>query len=195
MSYISFVVEKQLSYAIIKLFSSCACTGGRCDLELQQAGILSAAQYLRRCFLLLRFGWRSSIFLLLQSPFYQVVWRSPLLSGSLFPLFQPILLVSRCRVFVLFGASIFALTLLLPFSQWDTGVFAAVHACYHHVGFPSLLDADTTVYAWVDIGFAVSADEASVFFGETQFGAHCYFPRDFHVALSEFRVVVYYFFG
>jgi hypothetical protein len=87
------------------------------------------------------------------------------------------------------------LALLLPSSQWNAGVFAAVHAGYYHVWFPSLLDADTTVYAWVNKGFTVSADEASVLFGETQFGSHCYLPRDSHVALGEFRVFMNYFFG
>jgi hypothetical protein len=87
------------------------------------------------------------------------------------------------------------LALLLPSSQWNASVFVAVHAGYYHVGFPSLLDADTTVYSRVDKGFTMSADEASVFLGETQFGPHGYLSRDLHVALSELRVFADYFVG
>jgi len=63
------------------------------------------------------------------------------------------------------------------------------------VGFPSLLDADTTVYARQDKAFTVSTDEASVFFGHTQFGSHGYPARDLDVPLSQFRVFMNHFFG
>jgi len=63
------------------------------------------------------------------------------------------------------------------------------------MGFPSLLYSDTTVYARQDKAFTFSADEASVFFGELQFGSHGYSACDLDVSLCQFWVFMDYFFG
>jgi hypothetical protein len=58
------------------------------------------------------------------------------------------------------GVNIFS----LPF-KWNTRMFATFKAGDNHVGFPSRLDADTTVYTGGNKAFTVSADELPIFSG------------------------------
>jgi len=64
-------------------------------------------------------------------------------------------------------------------------VFAADQACYDHVGFSSLLNADTTVDAWVNKAFTVATDHAPIFGWQSQFGSHGDFPRNLRITLRQ----------
>jgi hypothetical protein len=67
-------------------------------------------------------------------------------------------------------------------------VFAAVEACDDHVGFSPLLDAHTTVYAWVNKAFTMPADKSAVLNWQAKPGAHSYFSRNFGVTLRQLRL-------
>jgi len=70
-------------------------------------------------------------------------------------------------------------------------VFATVEACDDHVGFSPLLDAHTTVYAWVNKAFTIPADQSAVLNGQAKPSAHGDFSRDFNVTLRQPWLFVY----
>lgn len=69
-------------------------------------------------------------------------------------------------------------------------MFATFEAGDNHVGLPSRLGADTTVYAGENKAFTVSANESPILSGQSQICFHGDFPCNFGVSLCQFRVFV-----
>jgi hypothetical protein len=62
-------------------------------------------------------------------------------------------------------------------------MFATFEAGDNHVGFPSRLDADTTVYTGGNKAFTVSTDELPILSGQSQICFHGDFSCNFGVSL------------
>jgi hypothetical protein len=74
-------------------------------------------------------------------------------------------------------------------------LFAADQAGYDHMWFATLLNADTTVLAWVNKAFTMPANHAPVLGWQSHPCSHSDFPRDQSVALSQFWFFTYVLFS
>jgi hypothetical protein len=63
------------------------------------------------------------------------------------------------------------------------------------MGFPSLLNSDTTVYARQDKAFTFSTHEMPVLIGQPQSGSHGYPTSDPDVSLCQLRILMDYILG
>lgn len=70
-------------------------------------------------------------------------------------------------------------------------MFATVEACDDHVGFSPLLDAHTTVYAWVNKAFTMPADQSAVLNRQAKPSAHGDLSCDFNITLRQLRFFMY----
>jgi hypothetical protein len=69
-------------------------------------------------------------------------------------------------------------------------MLAAFKTCDDYVWFPLLLDANTTIHAWQNKAFTVSASETLILFWQSGSGPHGDFPRDGNISLSQLRIIV-----
>jgi len=89
--------------------------------------------------------------------------------------------------FILEVITLFFPLRLFPLPQQYASVFAADQTRYDHVRLSSLLQANTTVDAWVDKAFTVLTNHAPVLCWQPQLGSHSDSSSDFNVALRQFR--------
>ena len=69
-------------------------------------------------------------------------------------------------------------------------MLAAFKTCDNHMRFPLLLDANTTIHAWQDKAFTMSANETLILFWQSGSGPHGNFPRDGNISLSQLRILM-----
>jgi hypothetical protein len=78
-----------------------------------------------------------------------------------------------------------------PWLEHYTRGFAADHTRYCHVWFASLLNADTTVHAWIDKAFTMPADQTAIFGWQPDSRSHGNSAGNRRVALSQLRFLSY----
>lgn len=69
-------------------------------------------------------------------------------------------------------------------------MFATVETRDHYVWLPLMFDANTTIYAWQDKAFTMSADLPSILLWQSGSGSHGDFPRNGDVTLRQLRIFV-----
>jgi len=69
-------------------------------------------------------------------------------------------------------------------------MLAAFKTCDDPVWFPLLLDANTTIHAWQDKAFTMSANETLILFRQSGSGPHSDLPRNGNISLSQLRILM-----